>query len=180
MSRYRRYFVQGGTYFFTVTLVDRSSGLLVQHIDLLRQVYDDVRRRLPFETDAICILPDHLHAIWSLPEDDSDFPRRWSLIKSRFSRALPPARERSASKTARREKGIWQRRYWEHAIRDDDDFARHVDYIYYNPVKHGLVPKVSDWAHSSFQRDVARGLVPEDWGGDIGDLPAKFGERESA
>jgi putative transposase len=177
MSRYRRFFVEGGTYFFTVTLADRSADLLVRHIDLLRQVYDDVRRRLPFETNAICILPDHLHAIWSLPEGDSDFPERWALIKSGFSRTLPPADNRSASKTARREKGIWQRRYWEHAIRDDADLGGHIDYTYYNPVKHGLVPKVSDWPHSSFHRDVARGLLPEDWGGDIRDVPKGFGER---
>ena len=127
MSRYRRYFVEGGIYFFTVTLADRSSDLLVRYIDRLRHAYDVARRRFPFDTNAICILPDHLHAIWTLPEGDSDFPRRWSLIKSGFSRALPPADDRSASKAARREKGIWQRRYWEHAIRDDADFARHVD-----------------------------------------------------
>jgi putative transposase len=179
MPRYRRLFVEGGTYFFTVTLDDRSADLLVRHIDLLRQVYDAVQRRFHFETNAICILPDHLHAIWSLPENDSDFPRRWSLIKSGFSRALPSADNRSASKTRRREKGIWQRRYWEHAIRDDADYARHIDYIYYNPVKHGLVSKVSDWPHSSFHRDVARGLLPEDWGGDIRAYPKGLGSGEN-
>jgi putative transposase len=144
----------------------------------LRHAYDAAHRRYPFDTNAICILPDHLHAIWTLPEGDADFPRRWSLIKSAFSRVLPPADDRSASKIARREKGIWQRRYWEHAIRDDADFARHVDYIYYNPVRHGLVSKVSDWPHSSFHRDVADGLLPEDWGSDIRDLPARFGEPQ--
>jgi putative transposase len=178
MSRYRRYFVEGGIYFFTVTLADRSSDLLVRYIDRLRYAYDVARRRFPFDTNAICILPDHLHAIWTLPEGDSDFPRRWSLIKSGFSRALPPADDRSASKAARREKGIWQRRYWEHAIRDDADFARHVDYIYYNPVRHGLVSRVSDWPHSSFHRDVADGLLPEDWGGDLRDIPGTFGETD--
>jgi putative transposase len=176
MSKYRRFFVQGGTYFFTVALADRSADLLVRHIDLLRRAYDAVQRRLPFETSAICILPDHLHALWSLPESDSDFPRRWSLIKSGFSRALSPPSNRSASKVARREKGIWQRRYWEHAIRDDSDFARHIDYIYYNPVKHGLVSKVSDWRYSSFHRDVVSGLLPRDWGGDANEKAARFGE----
>ena len=177
MSRYRRFFVPGGTYFFTVTLADRSADLLVQHVDLLRRAYGVVREKLPFETVAICILPDHLHAIWSLPEDDTEFPLRWSLIKSGFSRGLPAASERSHSKIARREKGIWQRRYWEHAIRDDDDLGRHIDYIHYNPVSHGLVPRARDWPYSSFHTHVARGLMPEDWGGDLREVPAAFGER---
>ena len=137
MSRYRRFFVPGGTYFFTVTLADRRSDALVRNVDLLRTVYANVRRRLPFETLAICVLPDHLHAIWSLPEGDADFPKRWQLIKIGFSRALPPDPRRSPSKAAKGEKGIWQRRYWEHAIRDDRDLARQVDYVHFNPRRAG-------------------------------------------
>lgn len=180
MSRYRRLFIPGGTYFFTVALADRRSDLLIREITLLRKAYDTVQRSRSFETAAICVLPDHLHAVWVLPDDDFDFSTRWALIKSRFSRALSPSDSRSESKIARREKGIWQRRYWEHLIRDDSDFARHMDYIYYNPVHHGLVARVKDWAHSSFHRDVSRGLLPKDWGGDVRAAPGRYGEQQLA
>jgi len=118
-----------------------------------------------------------LHAVWSLPEGDADFSSRWSLIKSGFSRGLPGDKPRSASKIARRERGLWQRRYWEHAIRNDADLERHVDYIHFNPVKHGHVSRVCDWAHSSFHRYVERGILPLDWGGDVGEAVGSFGER---
>jgi putative transposase len=144
MTRYRRAKNDGGLFFFTVTLADRSSQLLVQHIQLLRDAYAFVLRKYPFATIAICVLPDHLHAVWSLPEGDTNFPLRWSLIKSRFSRGLSSDPRRSASKIKKREKGIWQRRYWEHAIRNDADLARHVDYVHYNPVKHGYVSRACD------------------------------------
>src|SRR5437660_239107 len=134
MTRYRRAKVEGGIFFFTVTLADRSSRVLIRHIDHLRRIYATVQNWYPFETIAICVLPDHLHAIWSLPQSDTNFSLRWSQIKRGFSRGLPAASERSSSKIAKREKGIWQRRYWEHAIRDDRDLQRHVDYIHYNPV----------------------------------------------
>jgi putative transposase len=176
MTRYRRAKVEGGVFFFTVTLADRSSDLLVRHVDQLRRVYASVQNRHAFETIAICVLPDHLHAIWSLPEGDTNFPLRWSQIKSGFSRELTTGAQRSSSKIAKREKGIWQRRYWEHAVRNDADLQRHVDYIHFNPVKHGYVTKVSEWPHSSFGRFVARGLLPPDWGGDATDTPGAFGE----
>ena len=176
MSWYRRARVEGGTYFFTVILTDRTSDLLVRHADVLRHSYAIAQQRLPFETIAICVLPDHLHAVWTLPADDPDFPKRWSLIKSTFSRAMPTSASRSRSNITRREKGIWQRRYWEHVIRDDADLERHVDYIHFNPVKHGLVSRVSDWPHSSFHRYVARGILPSDWGGDVRETSGKFGE----
>jgi putative transposase len=176
MPHYRRFNIEGGTFFFTVTLADRSSDLLVSHIDRFRDVYRSVQQQRPFETIAICILPDHLHAIWSLPPGDADFARRWNLIKGGFSRGLPAAASRSSSKAAKREKGVWQRRYWEHAIRDDADLARHVDYIHFNPVKHGLVPRVCDWPHSSFHQHVKRGDLPHDWGGDVREISGPFGE----
>jgi len=179
MSRYRRALVKGGVFFFIVTIADRSSDLLVRHIDRLRDVYSRVQGWYPFETIAICILPDHLHALWSLPDNDADFPLRWSLIKSGFSRHLPTDARRSSSKIAKRDKGIWQRRYWEHAVRDEADLERHIDYIHYNPVKHGYVPRVRGWPHSSFHRYVARGLLPADWGGDVRDVPGAFGERSA-
>jgi putative transposase len=169
MSRYRRVKVEGGTFFFTLTLADRSSDLLTRDIDRFREVYAAVQKRRPFETIAICILPDHLHAIWSLPSGDADFATRWNLIKGGFSRGRTVAAARSPSKIAKREKGIWQRRYWEHAIRDDTDLSRHVDYIHFNPVKHGLVSRVYDWPYSSFHQHVKRGTLPQDWGGDLGE-----------
>ena len=176
MSRYRRAKIDGGVFFFTVTLADRSSDLLLRHVDRLRRIYMSVQQRYPFETIAMCVLPDHLHAVWSLPPNDANFSLRWSVIKSGFTRGLAGDAQRSSSKVARRERGIWQRRYWEHAIRDDVDLARHVDYIHFNPVKHGYVSQVCDWPHSSFHRYVARGLLPLDWGGDVGATPGTFGE----
>ena len=176
MSWYRRVRIKNGTYFFTVNLSDRSSTLLIDQVGLLRRAYARVQERLSFETVAICILPDHVHAIWTLPESDDDFSMRWNLIKGGFSRALPVAPNRSASKSARREKAIWQRRYWEHVIRDDDDLVRHINYIHYNPVKHGHATRVVDWPYSSFHRYVARGDLPADWGGDVREMAGDFGE----
>ncbi|UQD72183.1 transposase [Bradyrhizobium japonicum] len=173
MSRYRR--AQGSTFFFTVVLADRSSTLLVDQVDRLRRIYRTVQQRRPFETVAICILPDHLHAVWSLPDQDVDFSSRWNLIKGGFSRGLEQ-QMRSASKQLKREKGIWQRRYWEHVIRDDADLERHVDYIHFNPVKRGLVTRVRDWSLSSFHRYVDQGTLPVDWGGDMRDIAGQFGE----
>jgi putative transposase len=126
MPRYRRVKIGGGLFFFTFALADRSSDLLVRHIERARRAYAVAQERRPFETVAVCILPDHLHALWQLPDRDADYASRWSLFKSTFSRGLPAAPERSASKIAKREKGIWQR-YWEHATRDDADFERHID-----------------------------------------------------
>jgi putative transposase len=167
--------MKGSVFFFTVVLAERPSDLLVAEIDRLRQTYRTVQQRRPFETIAICVLPDHVHAVWALPEGDADFSTRWSLIKSGFSRGLDP-KSRSPSKVGKREKGIWQRRYWEHAIRDDSDLERHVDYIHFNPVKHGYVTRLANWPHSSFHRYVERGLLAADWGGDMRDIEGTFGE----
>lgn len=174
MSFYRRSFIPGGTYFFTVTLADRHSFLLVEQIERLRAVYGKVQRAYPFETVAICILPEHIHAIWTLPPNDADYSRRWNLIKGNFSRGLPAAAERSASKLRQREKGIWQRRFWEHQIRDEEDLQRHVDYVHFNPVKHGLVQRVADWEYSSFHQWVSREMLSPDWAGVASD--GSFGE----
>lgn len=176
MSRYRRPHLAGATWFFTATLADRRSRLLTQHIDLLRQAYRRVQASHPFETIAVCVLPNHLHTVWKLPAGDGDFSVRWRLLKFGFSRHFPPSAERSASQAAKGEKGIWQRRYWEHRIRDERDLQRHVDYIHYNPVKHGLVPRVAQWPYSSFHRFVAEGRLSVDWGcgqgweGDLGEV----------
>jgi len=162
--------------FFTVAIADRTDDLLVREIDRLRRIYRSVADRYPFETLAICILPDHLHAMWSLPEGDADFPSRWNLIKGGFSRGLASRSARSSRQLSKREKGLWQRRYWEHVIRDERDYARHVDYIHFNPVKHGLIARVRDWPHSSFHQYVARGELPLDWGGDVREIAGTFGE----
>jgi putative transposase len=166
---------EGRIFFFTVVLAERSSHLLVDRIDQFRRAYRTVQQRRPFETIAVCILPDHIHAVWSLPKGDADFSTRWSLIKSGFSRGFD-SMPRSASKVAKREKGIWQRRYWEHAIRDEADLERHVDYVHFNPVKHKHVARVIDWPHSSFHRYVERGLLTADWGGDMRNIQGSFGE----
>jgi len=176
VTRYRRLWIEGGLFFFTVALADRSSNLLINEVKRLRRIYGSVEREYRFETVAICILPDHLHAIWSLPEGDADYPLRWSLIKSGFSRGLSTTEPTSDSKHRKRERGIWQRRYWEHAIRNDLDLSRHVDYIHFNPVRHGLVPRVADWPYSSLHKYVERGDLPTDWGGDMLDEPGRFGE----
>jgi putative transposase len=176
MSRYRRANIEGGLFFFTVALADRSSDLLVHQIERFRDVYRMVQAKQSFVTNAICILPDHIHAIWTLPPGDADFASRWRKIKSGFSRGLPPGELRSTSQVQKREKGIWQRRFWEHAIRDDEDFERHVDYIHFNPVKHGYVKRVSAWPYSSFHRFVRNGLLPENWGGDLDEIEGRFGE----
>src|SRR5438067_5315254 len=136
MTDYRRNFIAGGSFFFTVNLAERRLRLLTQHIDELRTAFRETRRHHPFAIDAMVVLPDHLHAIWTLPEGDSDFATRWSLIKATFSRALPSTEWRSDSRLSKRERGIWQRRYWEHTLRDYEDVAFHADYIHFNPVKH--------------------------------------------
>jgi putative transposase len=176
MTYYRRALVEGGVFFFTVTLTDRSSNLLVREVDRLRFAYTAVKNKYPFETVAICVLPEHLHAMWRLPAGDADFSLRWNLIKRNFSLGLPADTRRTSSKVAHREKGIWQRRFWEHAIRNDADFEKHVDYIHFNPVKHGHVARARDWPYSSFGRYVAKGLLPADWGGDMREFIGKFGE----
>ena len=138
MTDYRRNFISGGTFFFTVNLAERHLRLLTEHVEKLRTAFRETRQRHPFEIDAIVVLPDHLHALWTLPEGDWDFATRWQLIKAAFSRGLPTGERVSRSRAAKGERGIWQRRYWEHTIRDANDFARHVDYIHINPVKHRL------------------------------------------
>jgi putative transposase len=122
-------------------------------------------------------LPDHLHAIWTLLEQDADFALRWRLIKSAFSHGLPRGERISASRAAKGERGIWQRRYWEHTLRDEDDFARHLDHIHFNPVKHGHAVRVRDWPFSSFRRWVRLGTYPGDWAGDPDDETRSFGEK---
>ena len=168
MPDYRRYRLPGGTYFFTVNLLQRyPNDLLVRHIDILRSEVRAVREKRPFVIDAWVVLPDHLHCVWTLPPGDDDFTNRWRLIKQGFSKALHITERRSAVRMARGERGIWQRRFWEHAIRNETDYAAHIDYCHINPFKHGYVQRVADWSYSTFHRDVERGIYPLDWAGGL-------------
>jgi putative transposase len=176
MPDYRRNRVPGGAFFFTVNPRDRRSDLLVAQIDLLRGAVRRVRARAPFRIDAWVVLPDHLHCLWTLPPDDADFPGRWRAIKIAFVKALAIGEARSPVMTRRGERGIWQRRYWEHTIRDDRDFTAHMDYTHFNPVKHGLVKHPADWPYSPFRRCVDGGLYPEGWMGGS-DEPHETGDR---
>jgi len=177
--RYRRNFIPGGTYFFTVTLADRGSSVLVDRVDALRLAFRATRAERPFTIDAIVILPDHLHAIFTLPLEDADFSGRWRRIKGHFSSHAIRAGI-AAERRANGEYALWQRRFWEHTIRDENDFARHVDYIHINPIKHGLVSRVRDWPHSSFHQYVRAGLLPNDWAGEGSEEGAGYGEREES
>jgi putative transposase len=159
MSQYRRAYQQGGCYFFTVVTYERQKILdRSECIPRLRKAFSHVMEKYPFVMDSVVVLPDHLHCIWLLPEGDSDFSTRWRLIKRYFSIGINAPVNRKGEKT------VWQRRFWEHLIRNEDDWRKHVDYIHYNPVKHGYVTRPADWPHSSFQRAVDRGWYSIDWG----------------
>lgn len=177
MSRYRRLRVPGGTYFFTVNLAERGRSTLVDNIAALRTAYRATVGDHPVFCDAMVVLPDHLHAVWTLPEGDADFSLRWSVLKARFTISLrragfsPPselpvvqsgryAGLKPGLRVAKREQAVWQRRFWEHMIRDDEDYAAHVTYCRFNPVKHGLVAKPEDWPYSSVHRDIRAGMFP--------------------
>lgn len=172
---YRRNFVPGGTFFFTVTLSDRRAHHLTKHIDVLRQAFRITRRERPFDIVAIVVLPDHLHTMFVMPPGDADFSGRWRRIKSLFTRALV-AGGVPLTRNDKGEYGLWQRRFWEHTIRDLADLERHVEYIHFNPVKHGLVERVRDWPYSSFRRYVKKELLPKDWGGSTTPGGDNFGE----
>ncbi len=164
MTQYLRATITGATYFFTVNCAERHGNrLLIDNIDVLRQSFRKVKIAHPFDIDAIVILSEYLHCIWTLPPDDADYKTCWGLIKADFSRAIPFGERRTTSRVKRGERGLWQRRYWEYLIRDDADFARHVDYIHWNPVKHGWVSRVSEWQYSSFHAYVRRGVYFVDW-----------------
>ncbi|MGY4512679.1 putative transposase [Bradyrhizobium sp. USDA 3650] len=164
MVLYRRNFLPGGTYFFTVALFDRRSTILTENVDALRDAFRAARRERPFEVDAIVILPDHLHVVMSLPPHDADFAGRWRRIKGHFSSTLLHAGI-DVARHSNGELALWQRRYWEHTVRGEDDFARHVDYIHFNPVKHRYVQRVCDWPHSSFHPICAGGIAVGRLGG---------------
>ena len=174
MVLYRRSRLAGQSYFFTLGLQDRSASTLTDHIGLLGLAIRVAKARRPFVMTAIVVLPDHLHCIWKLPDDDSDFPARWRAVKAGFTHQLLQIGI-GLPKRAEGGYALWQRRFWEHRLRDEDDLARHLDYIHFNPVKHGWANRAADWPHSSFQRHVAMGHYEPDWGLAI-DAPGDFGE----
>lgn len=165
--RYRRAFNPGGSFFFTV-VTERRRPLLASadSVELLREAFRRVRSKRPFKIDAMVVLPDHLHCIWTLPQGDADFATRWRLIKTWFTKHCDPVLrfEPDVARARKRECAVWQHRYWEHQIRDEVDYIRHIEYIHYNPVKHGLVSSPEEWPYSSFLRYVESGAYATDWG----------------
>lgn len=167
MPDYRRAFLKGGTFFFTVVTYNRRPIFTEESsVRLLMWCLDTTMDTHPFRIDAMVILPDHMHTIWTLPDGEADFSTRWKLVKGTFSRHYSGFKinDISESMLRKNEKGIWQRRFWEHSIRNEDDFNRHCDYIHYNPVKHGLVNSPVEWEHSSLRNFIERGIYPLDWG----------------
>ncbi|MCL4559307.1 MAG: transposase [Chloroflexi bacterium] len=182
MPEYRRCFLPGGTYFFTVVTYSRKPIFTYPEArDLLHSVWEFVREKHPFTTGAICLLPDHIHCIWTLTPGDADYSTRWKEIKRIFTHKyldqIGKGGYRNASRQKREEAAIWQRRFWEHTLRDEQDFHRHMDYIHYNPVKHGLVQRVRDWPWSSFHRYVRQEYYDLDWGEGIEAIEQNLGEE---
>jgi putative transposase len=165
MTDYRRAKFEGGYYFFTVVTYNRLAFLTSDCArSCLRQAIEKAKKQNYFEVIAFCLLPEHLHCVWKLPDGDDDYSIRWSRIKSGFTSLYLKSGgiegTQNPSRTAKRERGIWQRRFWEHLIRDEKDLQRHVDYIHYNPLKHELVEHVEDWPWSSYHRYVLRNNYP--------------------
>jgi putative transposase len=167
MPDYHRVYVNGGTYFFTLITYMRYPIFKEETaIRLLKNCFQITMKKYLFYVDAIVIMPDHLHTIWTLPDGEFDFSVRWKQIKMTFSKRYSGNYSNKLTKSMinKKEKGIWQRRFWEHAIRSQEDFNKHCDYIHYNPVKHGLVNIPTEWEHSSFRKFVEKGLYDKDWG----------------
>jgi putative transposase len=169
MTQYRRSTTEGGTFFFTLVTHRRARWLCEKRAqNVLRESIKIVRDKYPFTIEAWVLLPDHMHAIWTLPIGDSDYSTRWRLIKTRVTKALGSQLKQNSSRKKKGEGGLWQRRFWEHTIRDERDFKNHMDYTHYNPVKHGLVERPRDWSWSTFHKYVAGGVYPLDWAGGWG------------
>ena len=164
--KYRRAKAPGSTFFFTVVTFNRRKIFTdEQTVALLRQAIEAVQAGRPFKIEAAVILPDHVHMLWRLPDGDGDYATRWRLIKSYFTRRWPGSRDypTTLSRQNKGERAVWQRRYWEHLIRDEADWRRYVDYIHYNPVKHGLACAPAAWQHSSFHVFVKQGFYSLNW-----------------
>lgn len=164
--------------FFTVCLAQRGSTALLDHLDILRDAVRAIQKDRPFDILAWVVLPDHMHAIWGLPDDDPNYSQRWGRIKARFSRdarkagLVPPHRLQGNPRKG--ETGIWQRRFWEHHIRDEQDLQNHLRYCWWNPVKHGVAETPTDWVPSSIHRDIRLGRVDPEFIGS--EPPGEYGE----
>ena len=167
MTNYRRIYNPNSAYFLTVNLANRKSKLLTENIDLLREAFNKVKAQYPFNIDAITVLPEHFHCVLTLPNINQNYSTIIRLIKSYFSRGISSNEIITPSRANKKERGIWQRRFWAHLIAHEEDYRKHIDYCYFNPVKHGHVKRVIDWPYSSFHRDVRKGLFPADWGGAV-------------
>ena len=179
MPVYRRALIEGGSYFFTVVTYNRRKILIdLRARELLREAWESVQLKFPFSIPAICLLPDHIHCIWTLPEGDANYSLRWKEIKrlftNRYLEHVGPGAIRNESHQRSGEAAIWQRRFWEHVLRDEEDFNRHVDYIHFNPVKHGLVKEMEEWPWSSFHRYQKMGYYPKDRYERISDMVNKM------
>ncbi|GLR00145.1 REP-associated tyrosine transposase [Dyella mobilis] len=173
--RYRRSNTSGATYFFTVNLADRTNSLLTYRIGALREAVRTVKHHHPFHIIAWVVLPEHLHAVWTMPDHDSDYSTRWRLIKRHFSTSIEHVETTTPSRRRKNERCIWQRRFWEHQIRDEKDLQNHVDYVHINPVKHGYCRLASEWPYSSIHRAIRQGIVTPDWASEP-DLVTPSGE----
>ncbi len=169
MSNYRRVKIEGAWYFFTVVTYHRRNFLTDDFVrPILKETFQQIKTDRPFEMPAFCLMPNHLHCIWQMPQGDCDYSARWSLIKRIFSKTYIASGgkplSQSKSRQKKRELGIWQRRFWEHRIRDETDYWNHVHYIHYNPVKHKLVGRIEDWPYSTYHRFCQRGTYDDyDW-----------------
>ena len=164
MTNYNRLKIDGAAYFFTLVLNDRiGSNLLITEFNQLKESIKKVKVSYPFKLNAMVVLPDHLHMIMSLPKNDTDYSVRIRLIKTYFSKSLNKTEAISTSRKSKEERGIWQRRYWEHVIRSETDFINHLNYIHFNPVKHGCCNRALDWPYSTFHNYVEKGLYPKSW-----------------
>ena len=174
MPDYRRAKTTGGTYFFTLVTNKRKPIFKYPECrDVLRSIIVDVQIEYPFDIDAWVLMPDHIHAIWTMPPDSDDYSKRWGLIKARFTKYFRQTNSALSSSVD----SLWQKRFWEHEIRDQNDLNNHLDYLHYNPVKHGYVTRVRDWPFSSFHKYARRGYYAFDWGDDVYlDIDAQFGE----
>ena len=169
MPNYRRVIIEGGIYFFTLTTNNRQKIFLSSSArDIFLEAVNHVMNFHPFSTEAYCILPDHIHLLWRMPEEDANYSTRISEIKKRFSKEFcakyPSIVKRNEFQVNRGESGVWQRRFWEHYIRDETDLNNHINYIHFNPVKHGIVRQVRDWPSSSFFNYARSGHYQIDWG----------------
>ncbi|MEM1299209.1 MAG: transposase [Pseudomonadota bacterium] len=176
MPNYRRRYCPGGTFFFSVMLAQQSGLNLLEHLHLLRISYSETLAENPFHTNAIVILPDHLHAVWTLPEGDADYSLRWRKIKGRFTRMIKHSGRLSDSALRRGERGIWQRRFWERHLTSETELRKHLAYCWSDPVRHGLVERAVDWTSSSLHREIRAGKIEPDWRPPR--IEGTFGERE--